>query len=118
MNGSDVAILAAKLDGLADLINEKLKAADERAEARFKSVEQKVESLIPKVVTTEVCQFRHSETATEVKKIIPIVAGHETRMVKVERSLWALAFVSGGLSTVAISALTWLVIQVLSGNLL
>ena len=118
MNGNDVATLSAKLDGLANLINEKMRAADERAEKRFESVEQKVDELASKVVTTDICKYRHNETAQETKKLIPKVADHETRIVKVERTLWALAFVSGGLSTVIVSVVIWGIIQVLSGNLL
>jgi len=112
MNGNDVATLSAKLDGIADLINEKLRGADERADERFKSVEQKVESLIPKVVTTEICQYRHSETATEIKKLIPTVAEHEKRMVRLERVYW----LQVGLYGIITPIIIWYVIRLLSGG--
>ena len=118
MNGNELATLTAKLDGIADLINEKMRAADERAEKRFESVEEKVDELARKVVTTDICQYKHDITAAETKLLIPRVDDHEKRMVRLERGQWLLAFVSGGLSTVFLSALSWFVIQLLSGNIL
>jgi hypothetical protein len=109
MNGEDVRVLAAKLDGMSTLMKTK-----------FEVLEGQISKLTESGVNAEMCQFRSENRDKEVQELSDEqeaqdvrISALDDRTVKVERVAWLAAIVW---STIGIPVLLFLMFQILTGT--